>query len=307
MDLPDTRSNQLLLHSPAELAAAEFELVVRRLAEDLTYGADPSRFVGSGTEYAQTRLFSPGDPVRAIDWRVTARTGKVHVKDYQATKRVPIFIVVDTSASMATSSTPLSKHDAAIWIASVLALVGLNRRSPVAIVAAGTGERTQSAENSLHPTLSRGGLWRSIHALRAPGWSEHTALTPALKRIEALTKVSSAVIVVSDLHDPAALPALKRIAQRHDCLAAQLVDPAERGGLRAGFVRAREAETGRSFTATGRTSFFDGSTRDLHADLIGAGVDHAVIATDQPLLNSLRELLDSHAGTAGGGMGRNSR
>jgi uncharacterized protein (DUF58 family) len=130
--------NRDLLRSPAELTARQFELVVRRLAEDLTYGSDLSRFVGTGTEYAQTRLFALGDPVRAIDWRVTARTGRAHVKDYQATKRVPVFIVVDTSASMHVSSTGISKFDAAIWIASVLALISVSRRSPVALLSAGS-------------------------------------------------------------------------------------------------------------------------------------------------------------------------
>src|SRR5262245_9834458 len=93
-----------ILAVPHELAAEQFEIVLRRLADDLTYGADASRFVSSGVDYAQTRLFAHGDSVRSIDWRVTARTGRLHVKEYEATKRTAMFILVDTSASMGVSS-----------------------------------------------------------------------------------------------------------------------------------------------------------------------------------------------------------
>jgi len=65
---------QATLPVPHELVADQFELILRRLADDLTYGSDASRFVGSGIDFAQSRPFVFGDSVRHIDWRVTART-----------------------------------------------------------------------------------------------------------------------------------------------------------------------------------------------------------------------------------------
>ena len=62
------------LGPPEELSHGDFEMVVRRLADDLAFGTDASLFTGSGIEYAQSRPYEPGDPIKQIDWRMTART-----------------------------------------------------------------------------------------------------------------------------------------------------------------------------------------------------------------------------------------
>ena len=69
----DARPVAGALPLPAEVAANQFALVLRKLADELTYGVDASRFVGSGIDYAQSRAYSLGDTVKSIDWGVTAR------------------------------------------------------------------------------------------------------------------------------------------------------------------------------------------------------------------------------------------
>lgn len=120
-----------ILRPPDELARGDFEMVVRRLADDLAFGMDLSRFIGSGLEYAQSRPYSPGDPIKMMDWKITARLGKPFVKEYDTPKRTNVFIIVDTSASMGISSAMITKHDLAVWIASAIGLIAQRRMSPV--------------------------------------------------------------------------------------------------------------------------------------------------------------------------------
>ena len=293
-----------VLPVPEALAAEQFALVLRKLADDLTYGIDPSRFFGQGTDFAQSRPYQIGDPVRSIDWRVTARTGTVHVKEYDSTKRSGLVIVVDTSASMAVASGALSKHDAAVWIAGTLAMVGIRRRSPVSIFSGGDRAMPPPV-----PSLSRGTLWAQLEALRAPAdgarAGESTIIDERLARIEATLAHTGTICVISDFSGAGTMQRLKRLAQRHDVVAVQMADPMETAPLRAGFVLVRGAES--SAAAVASTGFVpqqhaerdesDGAASGSENVSLGsAGVRHIVISTargGQQIVPGLRTILSA--------------
>ena len=275
-----------LTHDP--LDARQFELAVRRLANALSYGQESSPFLGAGIEYVQSRPYQPGDPVKFIDWRVTGRTGKFHVKEYEAPRQMPVYLLVDTSASMCVSSQPMSKYAWAVQLAGGLALAAVDHMNPVGLMTVG--------ERDLHhtPTLARNSVMQWMHHLRHYHFTEGTTLGKRVRELIPRVEQRCLFIVLSDLHDPDALPAIKLMAHEHDCVVLHLEDPAERGRTGGGIFRAVEAETGRAFVAHGLSRWFGDD--EAHA-LSRAGVDYLNLRTDAPVLPKLRHFMKSRGGT----------
>lgn len=275
------------LGPPDELAHGDFEMVVRRLADDLAFGTDASLFVGSGLEYAQSRAYQSGDSIKMMDWRLTARTGRPFVKEYETLKRTCVYIVVDTSASMNAASGWLSKHDLAIWIAAGVGLLAQRRLSPVALV--GAGER----ETRLNPSLHQSALWQALEPLRTGSPAERTRLAEQLRMLGVRAERTSVILVISDLHEQGSQEALRALAQRHDCIVAHLIDPAEAGSLRSGFFLGHEAESGRTFFGHGRSAWT--RVEEIERQVVRCGVGAVRLRTDQPFIAPLRHFLSARS------------
>lgn len=269
------------LDSAESLDSRKFLIAIKRLADSLNYGTDSSPFLGSGLEFVQSRLYQPGDPIKSIDWRVTARTGKIFVKEYEAPKRMPVYLVVDTSASMIISSQPRSKYALAVQIAGGVALACLDRISPVGVISAG------GRPLLVRPTLSKDRVLQWLFQLRRFRDDEPTQLAKRLFEVGPTLTSRVLFVVISDMHDSGAVEAIKRLNQQHDCCVVQLRDPLEDRFVGTGFYRAREAESGRALIAHGRSRLLDQA--QLEADLKKSGIDHLVVPTDEPVAVKLRQ------------------
>jgi uncharacterized protein (DUF58 family) len=262
------------------LDSRQFYLAVKRLADSLSYGTDHSPFLGAGVEYVQSRPYQYGDPIKLIDWKVTARTRKIYIKQYEAPKRMPVYLLIDTSASMTISSGQKSKYETAVFVAGGLAIACLERISPVGVLGIGG--------QALHvrPSLSKDQIMQWLHRLRSYRYDEPTALGARLAELIPSLSQRVLVIVLSDLHDPRSLPSLRRLVQQHDAVVLQLRDPAEERLRGVGFVRASEAETGTALLVRGRARWLD--QERITQELKRHGIDHLVIETDQPYVSRLR-------------------
>lgn len=276
------------------LDTRQFMLAVKKLADSLGYGSDRSPFLGSGFEYVQSRLYQFGDPIRSMDWRVTARTGKPHVKEYETPRRMPCWILLDTSASMAVASTRKSKYAVAVHLAGGLAFACLDRVSPVGLV--GIGEK----EIRVEPSLSTARILEWLHQLRHYRYDEQTTMATRIATLAPTLTSRALILVLSDMHDPDALQALKLLAQKNDVAVFQFLDPAEGGLPGGGFLRAREAETAKAFVTRSPKAWTDPA--ELAGELRRTGIDHFRLRTDEPFLARLRHFCRSR-----GLLGRGAR
>jgi uncharacterized protein (DUF58 family) len=274
--------------------ARQFEVTVNQLANSLSFGQDESVFHGGGLEFAQSRVYVAGDPVKFIDWKVSSRVGKLYIKEFQEPRQIPLYLLVDTSASMCVSSQELSKYAWAVRIATGVALAAQETMTPVGML--GCGAR----ELHVRPSLSRNLVMEWSHKLRHHDFMEETTLAQRVREVAPSLKRRTTVIVLSDLHDPDAFAALQVLGQEHDCLVLHLQDPAELNIKGAGLFRGAEAESGRKFIGHGRRVFVDSS--GWKSELTRFGIDYLSLRTDQPILGRLRHFLNRRG--LGGSAGR---
>ncbi|MHC4200434.1 MAG: DUF58 domain-containing protein [Planctomycetota bacterium] len=279
---------------PVVMDARQLELKARELANSMVFGLEESTFHGAGIEYAQPRPYVDGDSVKFIDWKVTGRTGKYHVKEYQEPKRMPVYILFDTSASMCvSSSTHVSKYSWGLCIATGLALAAQAKMSPVGLLGCGA--------NRFHikPTLSGRQVMQWAHQLRRHGYLESTAFGRRLRELAPSLRVRTMIIAVTDLHDPDGVPAMKWVGQEHDCIMLHLQDAAEQGLRGCGLFRGQEAETGTAFVAHGRTNW-DRSDEAKRA-LTRSGVEYLRLRTDERIIAKLQLLMRMRGPGSSGG------
>ena len=129
-----------------------------------------SRSKGRGMEFDEVRHYQTGDDIRAIDWRVTARTGKTHTKLFREELERPVLIATDLSASMHFGSQLLFKSVQAAHLASLVAWHAKNRGDRLGGVVF-----NQQQHLELKPRSRKEGVLHYLHALTSMHESQHKA------------------------------------------------------------------------------------------------------------------------------------
>ncbi len=269
-----------------------------RASREPMSGTRSSPFRGRGMEYAESRPYAAGDDVRHIDWRVTARSGRVHSKLFQPERERITAIVVDTSPTMAFGTRRCFKSVQAARLGALLTWLALSEGDR--LCAASFGSR----EHLLPPAGGRRGALRVLEVLvegaRLPLPDTPAAtLAPTLDRLGRLLRPGSHILLLLDPRsvDDAARQALARLRAHHDLVAALLVDPLEiapppaarypvvSAGLRR-LLAFDEAPARDAWQA----HFAD---RHRHAErlLTRCGVRSRIVRTDDDPLQALRDLL----------------
>ncbi len=187
-----------------------------------------SRFRGRGMEFDETRLYTPGDDTRHIDWRVTARTGKTHTKLFREERERPVFLSVDARAPMFFATRGVFKFVQAAHLAALTAWS-----------AQGHGDRiggqvfTETGGVELKPEHGRSAVLHLLQKLveAEPTYSPNSnlGLDQALARLVQHARPGSLVFVFSDFRGlgSAGEFSLLRLRRHCDVTLVFLSDPLE--------------------------------------------------------------------------------
>ena len=158
---------------------------------------------GRGVDFEEVRLYAPGDDVRSIDWRVTARSGDPHTKLFQEDREQPIVLLVDLRSPMWFGSKNCFKTVLASHIASVLAWAGLDAGERVGGIA-----MTNSGLVEIKPQRSKRSVLRLLRLMESapspsasPDEDAPDTWSVALSQLKSLSRPGARLMVISDFTD----------------------------------------------------------------------------------------------------------
>lgn len=217
------------------------EISTQRLVNDVLSGQYKTRFKGHGIQFSEHRLYQPGDDIRHIDWKVSARSKEPLIKKYEEERELTVFLVVDLSNSFSFGSSKVTKHEMAAEIGAVLAYAASRTgdRVGVLLFAGEVFKIIPPKRGKLH--VQR--IIRELlceHENAKPG----TALSQALEATGKIMKHSGVIFVMSDFLAENYEIALKRLSRKHDVVCLWMGDARETEVPAIGAMRLRDPETG---------------------------------------------------------------
>ena len=212
---------------PQTLASLEgLDLQARLVVEGFVAGMHPSPYHGFSGEFAEHREYVPGDDVRHVDWKVWSKTDKFYLKQYEEETNLLLYLLLDTSESMAyASGGNLSKLEYSRIVAASLGYMVLQQQDAVGLATFDDGVRRY-----LKPAGQPSHLKELIHLLGAAPARSKTDMSVVFHDLAERFKKRGVVVILSDFFDdvPKVLAGLKHFRhRRHEVIVFHVLDPAE--------------------------------------------------------------------------------
>jgi uncharacterized protein (DUF58 family) len=276
---------------PAVLArVGNLELIARTVVDGFVSGLHRSPALGATTDFAEHRGYMPGDDTRRVDWRLYARTDRLHVKEFEADTNAGVAVLLDVSRSMAYASDGRpTKLDYARFLAASLLWLAQRQGDRVGLVTFDSVVRDFVPPSGKH-------LPHTLLALERATAGEAGELAAPLARVAEHFRRRGVLVVVSDLYSEprAAIDAVLRLRNAgNELLLIHVLDPAELALPFTAPGTIEDVETGER-----RTIVPDAMREDFRARVAAhvaelerlarrARVDYALFDTAKPLDHAL--------------------
>ena len=270
------------------------EIKSKRLTNNVFAGEYHSAFKGQGMSFAEVREYQMGDDVRNIDWNVTARLGRPHVKVFEEERELTVMLLIDVSASLDFGTSHATMRDMASEIAATISFSALQNNDKVGAIFF-----SDKIEKFIPPQKGRKHILLIIRELLAfKAERKKTDLKQALEYLSRVMKKKCIAFLMSDFLDANDYShALRLASKKHDLVALNLYDRRMSDLPDVGLIKVFDAETGYeqyldTSSKTVRKLHHDNfvKSEEMQKDLFRrSGIDYASIGTHEdyvkPLIN----------------------
>ena len=273
------------------------EITTSRVVDELLAGQYHSAFKGLGMEFEEVREYQIGDDVRRIDWNVSARAGRPHVKTFREERELTVMLLVDMSASQSFGSGEQMKRDLVAEVCATLAFSAIKNHDNVGLICF-----TDRVEKFVPPRKGPRHVLRVIRELLAfEPEGTGTNLDAALEYLTRIQKRKCVAFLVSDFEDDGWQRAAQVARRRHDLIAVDIHDPRERELPDVGLLELEDNETGElvlvdTSSAKVRRAVSERSqqqTEERHQWMLSNRIDRLPLDTDQPFVETLSQFFRS--------------
>ena len=220
----------------------QIEIRTKNVVNDFFGGDYHSNFKGRGMTFSEVREYVPGDDVRSIDWNVTARTGKPHIKIFEEERELSVLILIDVSSSGVFGSKKDLKIDLGVEIAAMLSFSAIKNNDKV-----GLALFSDKVEKYIPPKKGKKHVLRLITDIVNHDFensNKRTSIKTAIDFANKISKRKSVIFLISDFIDDNFWNELKFLNFKHDVVGLQIYDSYERNFPNVGLINIHDSETG---------------------------------------------------------------
>ena len=220
----------------------QIEIRTKNVVNDFFGGDYHSNFKGRGMTFSEVREYVPGDDVRSIDWNVTARTGKPHIKIFEEERELSVLILIDVSSSGVFGSKKDLKIDLGVEIAAMLSFSAIKNNDKV-----GLALFSDKVEKYIPPKKGKKHVLRLITDIVNHDFensNKRTSIKNAIDFANKISKRKSVIFLISDFIDDNFWNELKFLNFKHDVVGLQIYDSYESNFPNVGLINIHDSETG---------------------------------------------------------------
>ncbi len=224
----------------------KIEIKTRGLSNEIFAGKYHTAFRGRGMSFSEVREYRAGDDVRDIDWNVTARSSKPHIKIYEEERELTMMLLIDVSGSRLFGSTERTKKNLITEIAAVLAFSAAQNNDKVGCIFF-----SDRIEKFIPAAKGKSHILMIIRELiKFEPESRRTSISEAVRFLTNVNKKRCTTFILSDFLSPKSEQAqledaLKIAGSKHDLVGIRVVDRREAELPDVGIVELQDAETDR--------------------------------------------------------------